>query len=511
MLTRNTFRRIARSASRRQAFPAAVALALVLAGCTSKADRAAQYDAMADQMMAVQAYPAAVGALQRGLKLDSNNSDRWLKVGRAERLMGNDPLAATAYQRALDLAPDNTEALQALSVLLVRGGQYDMAKTYVSTLMVLAPDDLGGLLAQGAIALHESRLIDADKLADRLMTIAPALSEGFVLKARVIETRGDVAKAAEFLTKRLQFDQNNIDLASQVLRLDRLTGNRDGIRNVSLTLAKLIPDDPRYQLEAARTLRARGKADEADAIMLATETRFRGNPQVMLGVAHQWLDTMPKDAAIARIETSANAAPAPSRAALATLLVQLGLPDRALALLTPALGDKVDRGTVDIQAAYAGALFAANRVKEARVRAEQVLAFDYHNSESLLVRAKVEAIQRDYGHALDDAQLVMSQDPQNAEAPLLVALWWAQQGNAVLADKAFGTAQDRFPDDLPIHRARIGWLVSQGRVKDAASLATSFANQHAGIREATVLMASTCKAAGDVPCMADARQRLTRS
>lgn len=500
-----------RDRTRQRARATLLIATLALAGCTSKADRAAQLDMLADQMMVAQAYPAVVSTLQRALKLDSNNADRWVKVGRAERLLGQDSLSATAYQRALDLAPDNVEALQALSVLLVRGSQYDTAKTYIATLMVLAPDDLGGLLAQGAVALHESRLIDADKLADRLMVLAPSLSEGYILKARVMEQRGDVPKAAAFLTKRLAFDQNNADLAAQVLRLNRLIGDRAGIRNVSVTLARLVPGDPRYQLEAARAQRADGHPGQADAILSGLEKRFLTHPQVMIGLAYQWVDTMPKDTAIARIESLAQTAPGASKAALATLLVQLGIPDRALALLTPNIGGAVDRGTVDIQAAYANALFALGRTQEARARADQVLAFDYHNSESLIVRAKVEALHRDYRHALDDAQLVMSQDPQNAEAPLLVARFWAQEGNAVLADKAFGTAQDRFPDDMTIHRERIAWLVSQGRVRDAASLAASFSNQHVSLAEATRIMANTCEVARDAACVADARRRLTRS
>ena len=493
---------------RRRMASIALALLLLVPGCKSGVETADAQEAEYDRLIARKDYPNAMRAIRRAVDSDENEPRRWLKLAHLHDLLDRPADAANAYQRAIDLQPYNVEALENLAILNVRANQYDIAKRYIDPLMLLQPNDLAGLLASGAVALHEKRYVDADRFAGQIIANGPVTEDGYVLRARIYELTGRAVAATKMLEERQMRDPDARDVATELLGLYRRMGDRDGVRRTAIRLMGLFPDDPRYALESVRAYHAYNRDPEARAVLTELTARYARNTPVMLAVAGLRLDIEPRATALAQIVDSAGQAPARVRAALADFLTDLGEPARAAALLAPIAAAPVRVDTVDLQAAYARALFALGRTGEVQRKIDAILLFDAANPTALLLRARLAYARGDYLKAETDAGVVASDDDSNEDAALLVAQIYAAQGNRVLASKAYADAHDAFPDSTNIVRAQTQWLVAQRRAGEATAIAASFAHTHRGQIAAWQAYRDICAAAHDATCLAEARRTL---
>jgi tetratricopeptide (TPR) repeat protein len=448
---------------------------LALSSCGPNVAKADSYEQMADGMLAAGAYPAAMQTMERSIKQDPNEPRRWVKLGRAQRNGGQPALAAMSFQRALDLEPANLEALENMAILLVRAGRYDEAKGYVDPLMSLSPDDIGGLMSLGAIAMFKQNWDEANKQADRLMQIAPTSIGGFTLKANVLASQGKFAQAAEILAKQVALNPTDPDLAQQLMHIYSAAHDVNGIRATSLILANLQPDDPRYQMESARALHAKGRDAEADAIVERLRQRFRGNADMMEAIADFWLGSLPRDQALQRIIALTGQLGGNIKARLADRLIDEGQAVTVVRLLASDAQAEVTPANNDLQASYARALLAVGKPRDAEAAADKVLAFDGSNTGALIVRAHILLALKQYPEALTASQIAASNDSTNEEGLMLVPQVYAAMGNKILTEQAWGTAQSRLPKSVAINQGRIGWLVSQGRTDDAIQILATFA------------------------------------
>lgn len=488
--------------------PTAMLAPLVLAACHSAVDQSNAYEALYDREMSVKAYPAAVKSIAEAVKLDDNEPRRWLKLAKVQDLVNNSSAAAISYQRALDLEPTNIEALENLAVLSVRAGQFGLAKEYIDPLLLLQPNDLAGLLASGAVAMNERRFADAEKTANSIITQAPALAEGYILRARIIELSGRPRDAIALLEERQQADPANNDVPRELMGMYRRQGDRAGIRRMSIILNTKFPDDTKYALEAARAYHGAGRDEEARALIMQLSQNHTRSLSVMTAVAGLWRDIESKPAAVDQIAGLAAKTPPHVRAALADMLTAMGGPARAAAVLAFIAPQPVSVGNVDIQASYARALYALGRTGDLQSKVDALLAFDEVNPGGLLLRARIELARGDFMKAATDAAVVASDDSSNEEAALLLATIYAGQGNDVLAAKAFGEARDNFPNSAGILDVQTKWLLSRKRIKEATDTAAAFAHAHSRIFDGWRIYRDICTATGNAACAAEARQAI---
>ena len=482
----------------------ALSAALLLAACTQNAPKADALEAQSDAFMAGQAYLPAINALQKAVKYDSNEPRRWVKLGRAQRAAGMPALAAMSFQHALDLDPANVESLQNLSILEVRAGRYDEAKTYVDPLMVLSPDDVAGVRALGAIALYKKQLPEGLVYADKLIRIAPQSLGGYSLKAHILDAMGRPAEAAKVLAQQALFNPDDKELALQLLQLYQKAGDVQGVRDTSIALARLIPDDPRYQLETARAAYAAEDAKKADAIIGTLLNRYLYLPEVALAAAQLWQAQLPAADANARITALMQRAKGRTKGAIANVLIASGQSKTVLAALAALEKANPGNDNVDAMAAYANALLIAGQLDRAKAVSDAVLNFDSRIDAALIVRAKVELIRKKYADALTDAQLAASDNNQNVEAAILIPRIYAAWGKKLLAANAWGDASMHLPDSIDVLRARMQWLNANGEADIAKSLAATFAAAHKSQSAAWELYRQSCVATGDDYCAAEA-------
>jgi tetratricopeptide (TPR) repeat protein len=481
--------------------PVTALLATVaITGCTPKAEKADGYEALHDRLMTVRAFPAALKSIQKAIEYDPDNAQRWLKLARVRDRLSQPAAAATAYQRALDLQPDNIEALQNLSVLAVRAREYDLARRYIEPLLLLSPNDRTGLLTKGAAAIGQRRFDEASSAAESLIETDPSLSDGYILKARLLDTTGKTREAAKLMAERSQSDPSNKDILTQLLSLYRKLGDRDGVRETAIRLMPLMPDDPRYAMEAARAFKAKGDVTRAGEIVDQLKSRFAKSPGVMVAIADFWRNTLPATAASAQIAEAAKTAPLPVKVALARSLIGMGQAATAVEVLQPVTRGEITARTVEAHALFARALLAAGRPADADMRVAAVLAFDEGQPEALIVSTRRLLDQRRFREAANTVQRVISDDETNEEAALLLADVYVAQGNDLLAGGAFGSARQNFPDSIALLRSEVRWLRQEGRVEEAAQRATSFLTRNRGNVVAKQIRADLCRGSTSPTC-----------
>ena len=484
----------------------ALALATLAGGCGRNEPKANAAEAQADNLISAGNNVGAAQMLLKAIAYDGNNADRWVKLGRVRRDLGQPALAAEAFQQAFDLDPANIEAMQNLAVLYIAGRQFEAAKRVVDPLLSLSPNDIAGVLATGAIAYYEERYPEALKTADEMIQLAPDAKEGYVLKAHVLEKTGRAAEGARLLEKQMAVMPPDADLAEQLLQLYRSTGNLQGVRSIAIRLATLKPDDPRYQLESLRAYQAKGAIEDRERVTARLLQRYRDNPSVLGAVADFWVQALPPEQAAQRISGAAAAANNMTKAALVGRLIRMGALAEASNVLGPIATQKVTRENVDLQAMLASLLMAQGKAAAARDRAEQTLAFDGGNDVALLTRARAALALKAYDKALTDAQTIVAQDPSNEAAALLIADIYAAQGNDILASSAYADAQSAVPRSIGPVKARTAWLVRRNRASEAAQIAGLFARQ-VNRNDAWSLYEAMCHAADDPICLMQARSR----
>jgi tetratricopeptide (TPR) repeat protein len=486
-----------------------LALLLTLPACRSAVEKANALEATYDRQVNRRIYSGALASIQQAVKQDENEPRRWLKLAKVQDLMNRPAAAAVSYQRALDLQPYNIEALENLAVLSVRGGQFEQAKRYIDPLLVLQPNDLAGLLSAGAVAMNEKRFADAEKLADGIIAAAPDRQEGYVLRARVLELTKRPADAIKLLEERQTLDPDNRDLPQELMSMYRRMGSREGIRRTAIRLMAMFPNDPRYALESVRAYHGMNRDDQARGILGTVTNRYSASVPVMMAVAGLWRDIETPAVAAGRIAADAARSPPRVRAALADLLITMGEPARAVALLSPVAAAPVTVANIDMQTIYARALYALGRTDEVHRKVDALLGFDRANPVALLLRARFALARGDFQNAATDAAVVASDDDQNQEAAMLLATIYVAQGNALLAAKAFGEARSKFPDSARVMRAQTQWLLDAKRPDEAVDIASAYAHAHRQRVDGWQVYRDVCISARNAMCEAEARRAIT--
>jgi Tfp pilus assembly protein PilF len=458
--------------------------------------------------MGVKAFPAALSPIERAVEYQPDEPRLQLKLARVQAALNHPAQAAAAYQRALDLAPDNVEALANLAVLAVRGGEFETAKRYVQPLLVLSPTDLNGLLVSGAIAVEEKRFGEARRIAQQIATLAPDRSEGAILLARTEDAAGRPREALRILTGQAARDPDNPDLLAQLLQLQRRIGDRAGLQNTAIKLAKAFPDDPVLVIESARAFHARGQEDRVRATLAALHARLPRAAGVSRAIARFWQENYPN--AIARREVAAlasGASPA-ARAAVAGVLVELGAAPAALSLVRAEAAGEVAADTIEAHLVTARALAATGQDAAARARTDDIIDFDETNTAALKLRAELRLKQGDGAGALEDAQLAVTTDGEDVDAQLLVGRAFAALNRPTLANGAFGGALRHFPQNDAVVRAYAQWLIAQKRPEEAVRIADNYRRNADRRVTAAATFEAICAAAGPSACAAATRPRV---
>jgi len=474
-------------------------VALWTAACGPNSELAARKSAEAAALLEAGNLFGARQAALAGVKARDDSAATWIMLGRVELAGGRIGDAYSAYSRAIELDATNVEALQVISQIALQAGRPRDAGRFADQLLALDPNQTGAKLTKGFVALQENRLDEADALASAILAAAPQDDGGIVLKVRVLARQDKLGEAATLLEGQLGKSANDVIL-STLIEVRRKQGDGAALEAALTRLVSKSPTNARV-LDLASVQYKLGKTEAARGTIL---TRLAARPtdeSLYNQVADWWIEndpdvfTPPQRLA----EIAANGS-LPMRTLAGRVLLAGGRTGDAMRVIKPVM----NAGTPpDLRALYAAVRAAQGARVEALTMADRVIKADETNAIALLVRARLNLAAGDAGKALNDAQLVLRDDPQSAEARLLVIDSYRRRNDTSRARRLFEEAVQKMPHSLRIATAYIAFLKAAGDSGRAFEIADGYTKLNPARLGGWSLLGGQCR---DPACMARVAQ-----
>ena len=224
----------------------AVALALLLAGCTPAGPRALWEG---KQHLDRGDLAGALAEFQRATTLLATNANAWNYLGVALHRAGRPSEAAAAYQTALRIDHDLVEAHLNLGVLSLEQNQPETARTELTAYTLRRPNDPAGWLKLGFAQLKAGgNILSAERSFSAVLALKANDAEAFNALGLASLQAGKPRDAAQFFAAavqvRPQFGPARLNLAT--VNLDYLHDPKLALANYQSYLA-LTPQPANYR------------------------------------------------------------------------------------------------------------------------------------------------------------------------------------------------------------------------------------------------------------------------
>ncbi|KQU62035.1 hypothetical protein ASG67_02535 [Sphingomonas sp. Leaf339] len=482
----------------------AVGGAILLAGCQSPAERAAEAMAMGQQLASAGQYGPAQQQFDIAVAARDDLPELWMARARNQVALNDYAGAFGSFRNALDQDRTNREALDAVAQLSLATGRLDDARDYATQILSLDPNNMNALLVDATVAFRRGRLDYSEKQIAKIRTLEPNNEAGRVLASQFAQRRGRLDEAQSLIEPIFVAGEGGRELRRQLQSLYERSGNARGLLAIAQRNAAEQPRDPATQLALAKQLLLGGQDRAAAQALDQIHRAAPGDAQRDMTVAMLADADVSGASLVAMLGTLS---PPDPELALAAAQYALARGDYASAerLLAPTARDRqVGPDTADEQGAYALALAGLGRSDEAARRAKTALQFDGGQTEALMARALVELAARNVDGALRDARVVAAQSADYAPGAALLSRVFNVAGDKLLADKALFDAINADRDDPIALRQLTTMLVQRGRAADAADYARGFTVRNPASVAGWSIRQPLCRQTRDANCVARA-------
>ena len=480
------------------------AMFLALPGCASKAERANEAFAQAQQLATAGQLPEAKVAIMKSIAIRDDVADVWFTLGQLHMATGALPEAFTAFGRADELRPGNVDTLRPLAYAGYMIGAARLSKDAVDRLLVLAPDDAQGLAVSGLLALDKGEPEATIAAADKILSVSPNDETGILLKARAIAVQGKVDDAIAMLKASQATAAGQPSINSALLQLYRAKSDVAGMLSVFPVLLEVQKDNFELALDYSNVLYRTGQIDAARKIWSNAVVQKRADSQFIAWAFDLYDNVEPADRPAYLDDRLTKMGGSPLRSAAGQYLLTRREYARALALITQGNGaTDSDRGL------QAVALDGLGKRAEAEELVNTLLSDTggTQDSNALMLRAKWALAAGKLERANADAQNAIVSDGSNLEARLVLAQSYMASDQPLRVRQVLAEGVRDMPRSRRALTAYIQYLHSQGDLKTAAAAARGFADSNTSQPWAWNVLLMTCQKANDGGCAIGAKRR----
>ena len=457
--------------------PLAVTLvgAASIAGCTDASRVQSAYD---EYTAAVSAgdLVAARDALLKLVAVEEDVADYWVELGKIQVALGSYSNAYYAFARASELDRSDPEVLQMLTQISLRSGNLDLANEYARQLELLVPNDPSVRMTYGIIALRRDDLEDAGRQAELILANQPTHGDAKVLQSQVLLRSGRVEDAVSLLTNQLRVRPNDRTSLRALVNVYEAMGDTRRAADLRKQIWNFDRSDSNAALDYVAAAFQAGDVPGARAASISL-LEPDAPPALVSATLDLWRQYWPGMARLEEARRLSKSAGREQKFAYATFFNSVGAPGDALLLVRSAARLPVSAGNVRPNTIFATSLVLTGKLGAARDRLHDILLLDPDYADALRARVRLSLMTKARSTAINDAQKLVSLNPNSAGDRLLLAESYQANGDDRNERRVLRDAFNDIPGDQNVYAALRKFLAGAGDAESVQRVDREFADQ----------------------------------
>jgi Tfp pilus assembly protein PilF len=372
-------------------------------------------------------------------------------------------------QRIVRVDPNNAEAHVKLGQLYLISSDESAALEHADKALALDPENVSAVALKAGVKLRLSDYVGAVELAKQVTAVAPANPEAVTVLATERLLNDDAQSALAELDKALEADPDVAILHLLRIRVLEKLGRQDEVDNAYLDLIERHPQDASYRKAYTNELlQKQDFAGASEQLERVIELEPK-NLDMKIDLIRIIYTGEGADAAEARIQKFIDAEPdnAEVKFLMVDFLVREQRPDEAKAILDRLAASDDRQVSLKAKNKIAGILYQGGEKDKAGEIVSEILAADSRNTEALMRRASLNIDTQNFDAAIVDLRAALDNDPDSAEARVLMASAFERQGNYNFAQAELAKALDVSNKDPKIANIFAKFLVRNEKLARA--------------------------------------------
>jgi tetratricopeptide (TPR) repeat protein len=421
----------------------------LMAGCSSPEDKAAEYIANAQDLLADENLVKAEIEYKNALQINQNLPDAWYGLAKISERRLEWPQVFAALNKVRELAPGHLDGRIMLGELLLSSNQLEEALEDAKEILEMAPDDARSHALMAAVQLRLENFKGALLEIDKALEIDPNLVNAFLIRARLYidEKRYDEALAE--LGRAREIDAKNLALYLLKIQVHTETDNKQALENTYHELIEQFPSNTTYKRALVRHHLKYENIDAAERLLQSIAESAEGDVDAKLSFVAFERQYRSLGEAIAQLQTYINADQGEYRYRffLGELYENSNQADKAQQIYDVIVADD-GVNTNGLEARNKIALIEYDRGNRDRTIAlvDEVLAQDKSNETATLLRASLQLGDGEVDDAIVNARTVLRDNPDSMQALGLLGQAYEAAGSDELALEAYTQAFQLHPE-----------------------------------------------------------------
>jgi tetratricopeptide (TPR) repeat protein len=478
--------------------------ALGVAACSDRVQEAADNAALAQAHLDAGNFIEARESIYRAIAARDDVPEYFIILARSELALKQTSGAFNAYSRALDLQADNLEILQNIAELGLQIDRTWEADEAADRMLLLFPGSARAMLVKGFVAIENGRLDDARRFASSILQANPDDEGGVILSARLSALDGRFDDAVAQIQMARSTVGETEALNATLLEVYRAQGNGEGMRSVFPQVVAAAGQIADYRLDYINFLY---KTNDRSAARSETRKAIESRPNdfaMLAALSSLFHEYDPSPFSPAQRQTLAQSGTRSSQIAMARFYLETSQLAEAIAILKQPLAQEV----LEAKALASRILLAQGRANAAARMAASVLEVDPRNPDALLTRSARRLSTGRHDAAIEDANVIVSDAPQEYMGYVALANAFHAKGSTLRARQVFERGVDALPQSTLLTQTYAQFL---RRLGDNARVKSLHADQAAASPSSVKALQSlvrVCSEFQDRVCLAKADRGL---
>ena len=458
-----------------------VLAALLLAGCSSKEERAQSYYAHATQLIAEHDDVKARIELRNALQLQDNMIAAWQALSQLEERNKNWSGVIGASRKIAELDPKDINSRLRLAHLALLGGALDQALDWANKAGEIDPKNTAAITLKAGILLRLNDHKGAIQEANKALEIDPGNAEPIIVLASERYLSDDPKGALQILDGMPPAKKDDPGVVLLKVKIFEKMGDLQQLEAQLRKLVELRPNDVAFKAELVKFYVAHQRLDDAEKLMRSIAAANPADTAAELQVVRFLLAT--KGAAAARQELDARIEAGgtvfPLQMALADLDALNGDFPAGSQLLEKLISSAASPADANAARAKLAAMqLSRKNIPAAEALIADILRADSKNTDGLKLRASIRIDRGQLDDAITDLRQALNDQPQSPELMTLLALAYERGGSIDLAEKQLSSATRTSGYAPAIGLNYVAFLTRRGNIAAAEDVLTELATRN---------------------------------